>query len=113
LRDSSPAQLAERAAIGTVVERKPVSRCWCTYPARTATAQRDSKEWSSFGGLRRDHDEERNGEHNVDLPEEPARSVTWDRAKEMSAHAQFKVETGIPVFADPQAPLAARHEREH
>ena len=32
------------------------------------------------------------------------RSVTWDRGKEMSAHAQFKVETGIPVFfADPQA----------
>jgi len=39
------------------------------------------------------------------LPEQLARSVTWDRGKEMSAHAQFKVETGIPVFfADPQSP---------
>ena len=39
------------------------------------------------------------------LPTRLARSVTWDRGKEMSAHAQFKVETGIPVFfADPQAP---------
>ena len=39
------------------------------------------------------------------LPAQLARSVTWDRGKEMSAHAQFKVETGIPVFfADPHSP---------
>lgn len=39
------------------------------------------------------------------LPTELARSLTWDRGKEMSAHAHFKVATGIPVFfADPQSP---------
>ncbi len=39
------------------------------------------------------------------LPEQLARSLTWDRGKEMSAHAYFKIETGIPVFfADPQSP---------
>ena len=39
------------------------------------------------------------------LPEQLRRSVTWDRGKEMSAHAQFRVETGVPVyFADPQSP---------
>ena len=39
------------------------------------------------------------------LPAQLARSLTWDRGKEMSAHAQFKIETGIPVFfADPQTP---------
>ena len=39
------------------------------------------------------------------LPEQLRRSVTWDRGKEMAAHAQFKVETGIPVFfADPHSP---------
>jgi len=39
------------------------------------------------------------------LPEELARSLTWDRGKELSAHAQFKVETGIAVFfAGPQSP---------
>jgi IS30 family transposase len=39
------------------------------------------------------------------LPEELRRSLTWDRGKELSAHAQFKVETGVPVFfADPNSP---------
>ena len=39
------------------------------------------------------------------LPEQLRRSVTWDRGKELSAHAAFKVETGIPVFfADPHSP---------
>ena len=39
------------------------------------------------------------------LPEHLRRSLTWDRVKEPSQHAAFKVEPGIPVyFADPQSP---------
>ena len=39
------------------------------------------------------------------LPPELARSLTWDRGKELSAHTAFKTETGIPVFfADPKSP---------
>ena len=39
------------------------------------------------------------------LPEQLRRSLTWDRGKELSRHAAFKVETDIPVyFADPQSP---------
>ncbi len=39
------------------------------------------------------------------MPADLLRSLTWDRGKELSAHAQFKVDTGIAVyFADPYAP---------
>ena len=39
------------------------------------------------------------------LPTQLARSLTWDRGKEMPAHAKFKIETGIPVFfCDPHSP---------
>jgi IS30 family transposase len=39
------------------------------------------------------------------VPEQLRRSLTWDRGKELSEHAQFKIETGVPVyFADPHSP---------
>ena len=39
------------------------------------------------------------------LPEQLRRSVTWDRGKELSAHAQFTIASGVKVyFADPKSP---------
>ncbi len=38
------------------------------------------------------------------LPEQLRKTLTWDRGKELSAHAQFALETGTKVyFADPHS----------
>lgn len=39
------------------------------------------------------------------LPAELRKSLTWDRGAELSAHAKFTVESGVPVyFCDPRSP---------
>lgn len=39
------------------------------------------------------------------LPEQLRKTITWDRGKELSGHAQFTLETGTAVyFADPHSP---------
>ncbi len=48
------------------------------------------------------------------LPELMRRSLTWDRGKELSAHAQFKVRPASRCSSPTRrVPLATRHEREH
>ncbi len=39
------------------------------------------------------------------LPDALQRSITWDQGSEMTQHAQFTIDTGIPVyFCDPRSP---------
>ncbi len=96
----------ERSAIGTVVERTTRFIKLVHLPReegyRHKQTPRNGPALAGYGATTM-----KNALANTmsDLPKQLARSLTWDRGKEMSAHAQFKVETGIPVFfADPQSP---------
>ena len=96
----------ERSAIGTVVERKTRFTMLVHLPREEGYRHKDTVKngpaLAGYGAITM-----KNALANAmsTLPEQLAQSLTWDRGKEMSAHAQFKVETGIPVFfADPQSP---------
>lgn len=80
---------ASRSAVGTLVERMTgfvmLLHLPCDHTAATVAAAMIAKMGS--------------------LPEQLARSVTWDQGTEMALHQQFTAETAIAVyFCDPHSP---------
>ncbi|WRS29559.1 IS30 family transposase [Actinomycetaceae bacterium MB13-C1-2] len=96
----------ERSAIGTVVERTTRFTMLVHLPREDGWRHMGAvKNGPALAGYGANTMKNALANAMATLPSELARSLTWDRGKEMSAHAQFKVETGIPVFfADPQSP---------
>jgi IS30 family transposase len=96
----------ERSAIGTVVERKTRFTMLVHLPREEGYRHKETpKNGPALAGYGAITMKNALANTMATLPTQLARSLTWDRGKEMSAHAQFKVETGIPVFfADPQSP---------
>lgn len=80
---------ANQSFIGTLVERQTrfVMLTWLGNDASTENVT------------------SRIAEKILELPDQLTRSLTWDQGKEMAAHAEFTIKTGIPVyFCDPHSP---------
>lgn len=96
----------ERSAVGTVVERTTRFTLLVHLPREQGYRHKHTiKNGPALAGYGAITMKNALAETMSTLPDQLARSLTCDRGKEMSAHDQFKVETGIPVFfADPQSP---------
>jgi IS30 family transposase len=96
----------ERSAIGTVVERTSRFTILVHLPREKGYRHKETpKNGPALAGYGALTMKNALAKSMSSLPEHLRRSLTWDRGKEMSAHAEFKVETGIPVFfADPRSP---------
>jgi IS30 family transposase len=95
-----------RSAIGTVVER--TSRCTMLVhlPRRPGHGTVPPvKNGPALGGYGAVAMKDALTTTMTTMPAQLLRSLTGDRGKELCAHAQFKIETGIAVyFADPRSP---------
>jgi IS30 family transposase len=96
----------ERSAIGTLVERTTRFTMLIHLPREegygTIPRTKNGPALADYGAVTM---KDALAAKMTTLPEQLRRSLTWDRGKELSQHAAFKVETDIPVyFADPQSP---------
>jgi IS30 family transposase len=96
----------ERSAIGTLVERTTRFTMLVHLPREEGYRHKHSiKNGPALAGYGAITMKNALAKTMTTLPEQLRRSLTWDRGKELSAHAAFKVETGINVyFADPRSP---------
>jgi len=95
-----------RSAIGTIVERKSRSTLLVHLPRLEGYGQtppvKNGPALSGYGAIAMNAALIAT---MTKLPEQLRKTLTWDRGKELSAHAQFALETGTKVFfADPHSP---------
>jgi len=95
-----------RSAIGTLVERSSRSTLLVHLPRMEGWGEKPLvKNGPSLGGYGAVAMNGALTASMTNLPEQLRKTVTWDRGKELSGHAQFALETGTRVFfADPHSP---------
>lgn len=95
-----------RSAIGTIVERSSRSTILVHLPRMEGWGEKPYvKNGPSLGGYGALAMNAALNESMATLPEQLRKTLTWDRGKELSSHAQFSAETGTKVFfADPHSP---------
>ncbi|MBC7594954.1 MAG: IS30 family transposase [Kineosporiaceae bacterium] len=95
-----------RSAIGTLIERSSRSTLLVHLPRLEGWGEKPPvKNGPSLGGYDAIAMNAALTVSMTKLPEQLRKTLTWDRGKELSAHAQFALETGTKVFfADPHSP---------
>jgi IS30 family transposase len=95
-----------RSAIGTLVERSSRSTLLVHLPRLEGWGEKPSvKNGPSLGGYGAVAMNAALMTSITKLPEQLRKTLTWDRGKELSGHAQFALDTGTRVFfADPHSP---------
>ena len=95
-----------RSAIGTVVERSTRFTMLVHLPRKDGWGEQPRvKNGPALGGYGAESMRDALTDGFSSMPDQLRRSLTWDQGKELSAHAQFTIATGIPVFfADPHGP---------
>jgi IS30 family transposase len=97
---------AGRSAIGTLVERASRSTLLVHLPRLEGWGEKPPvKNGPSLGGYGAVAMNAALTASMAQLPEQLRKTLTWDRGKELSGHAQFALDTGTKVyFADPHSP---------
>ena len=95
-----------RSAIGTLIERSSRSTLLVHLPRLEGWGEIPPvKNGPSLGGYGAVAMNAALTVSMTKLPEQLRKTLTWDRGKELSAHAQFALDTGTRVFfADPHSP---------
>ncbi|WP_344719499.1 IS30 family transposase, partial [Brevibacterium daeguense] len=96
----------DRSAIGTLVERSSRSTLLVHLPRQEGWREKPSvKNGPALGGYGAVAMNAALMATMTTLPGQLRKTLTWDRGKELSGHAQFAMDTGTKVFfADPHSP---------